>query len=79
MLLKVGDRTVGHRGWGSAEWLTTCSDRWSSALCSGALLASVLVAVICGILGSFVVLKGLAFIGDALAHASFGGWPWRSC
>ncbi|CAA9444117.1 MAG: Mn-Zn_transporter_SitD [uncultured Rubrobacteraceae bacterium] len=37
------------------------------------LLASVLVSVICGILGSFVVLKGLAFIGDALAHASFGG------
>lgn len=37
------------------------------------LLASVLVAIICGILGSFVVLKGLAFIGDALAHASFGG------
>ncbi len=37
------------------------------------LLASVLVSVICGTLGSFVVLKGLAFIGDALAHASFGG------
>ncbi len=37
------------------------------------LAASVLVAVICGILGGFVVLKGLAFIGDALAHASFGG------
>lgn len=37
------------------------------------LLASVLVAVICGVLGSFVVLKGLAFIGDGLAHASFGG------
>jgi manganese/iron transport system permease protein len=37
------------------------------------LLASVLVAAVCGILGSFVVLKGLAFIGDALAHASFGG------
>lgn len=37
------------------------------------LAASVLVAVICGVLGSFVVLKGLAFIGDALAHASFGG------
>jgi len=37
------------------------------------LLASVLVAAICGILGSFVVLKRLAFIGDALAHASFGG------
>lgn len=37
------------------------------------LAASVLVAAICGVLGSFVVLKGLAFIGDALAHASFGG------
>ena len=37
------------------------------------LVASVLVAAICGVLGSFVVLKGLAFIGDALAHASFGG------
>ena len=37
------------------------------------LLASVLVAAVCGVLGSFVVLKGLAFIGDALAHASFGG------
>jgi ABC-type Mn2+/Zn2+ transport system permease subunit len=37
------------------------------------LLASVLVSAVCGILGSFVVLKGLAFIGDALAHASFGG------
>lgn len=37
------------------------------------LLASCLVAIICGVLGCFVVLKGLAFIGDALAHASFGG------
>lgn len=37
------------------------------------IVASVLVAVVCGVLGSFVVLKKLAFIGDALAHASFGG------
>ncbi len=37
------------------------------------IIASVLVAVVCGVLGSFVVLKKLAFIGDALAHASFGG------
>jgi len=37
------------------------------------LVASVLVAIICGTLGSFVVLKRLAFIGDALSHASFGG------
>jgi ABC-type Mn2+/Zn2+ transport system permease subunit len=37
------------------------------------LIATILIAAICGILGSFVVLKGLAFIGDGLAHASFGG------
>lgn len=37
------------------------------------LLAAVLVAIIGGILGSFVILKGLAFMGDAMAHASFGG------
>jgi len=45
----------------------------SFAFMQRGLLASVLVAIICGTLGSFVVLKGLAFIGDGLAHASFGG------
>jgi ABC-type Mn2+/Zn2+ transport system permease subunit len=38
-----------------------------------ALLASVLVGALCAVVGAFVVLKGLAFIGDALAHASFAG------
>ncbi len=38
-----------------------------------ALLASVLVGALCAVIGAFVVLKGLAFIGDALAHASFAG------
>ncbi len=38
-----------------------------------ALLASVLVGGLCAVVGAFVVLKGLAFIGDALAHASFAG------
>lgn len=38
-----------------------------------ALLATILVAVVCAVIGTFVVLKGLAFIGDALAHASFAG------
>jgi manganese/iron transport system permease protein len=37
------------------------------------LLASVLVGALCAVVGVFVVLKGLAFIGDALAHASFAG------
>jgi ABC-type Mn2+/Zn2+ transport system permease subunit len=38
-----------------------------------ALVASVLVGILCAVIGAFVVLKGLAFIGDALAHASFAG------
>ncbi|MCU0479154.1 MAG: metal ABC transporter permease, partial [Chloroflexi bacterium] len=33
-----------------------------------ALLAGVLVSISCAIVGTFVVLRGLAFIGDALAH-----------
>lgn len=32
-----------------------------------------LIAVLAGVVGAFVMLKGLAFIGDAIAHASFGG------
>lgn len=38
-----------------------------------ALLEVILVGVLCGLVGSFVVLRGLAFIGDALAHAVFPG------
>ncbi len=38
-----------------------------------ALLALVVVCVVCAVVGAFVVTKGLAFIGDALAHASFAG------
>jgi manganese/iron transport system permease protein len=38
-----------------------------------ALLGGVLVAAICAIAGTYVVLRGLAFIGDALAHAAFPG------
>jgi ABC-type Mn2+/Zn2+ transport system permease subunit len=38
-----------------------------------ALIASVLAGVACAVVGSFVVLKGLAFIGDAVAHAAFPG------
>lgn len=38
-----------------------------------ALVAAVLVGAICAVVGSYVVLKGLAFIGDALAHVAFTG------
>jgi ABC-type Mn2+/Zn2+ transport system permease subunit len=38
-----------------------------------ALLAGVLVALSCAIAGTFVVLRGLAFLGDALAHGVLPG------
>ena len=37
------------------------------------LLAALLVGVVCAVMGAFVVLKGLAFIGDAVSHAAFPG------
>jgi len=38
-----------------------------------ALLGGILVGTVCAIIGTYVVLRGLAFIGDALAHAAFPG------
>jgi ABC-type Mn2+/Zn2+ transport system permease subunit len=38
-----------------------------------ALLAGCLVALACAVVGTFVVLRGLAFIGDALAHGVLPG------
>lgn len=38
-----------------------------------ALFAGVLVSVACAVVGTFVVLRGLAFVGDALAHGVLPG------
>lgn len=38
-----------------------------------ALLVCVMSAVVCGVVGTHVVLRGMAFIGDAVAHAVFPG------
>ena len=37
------------------------------------LIAAIVVAIICGVLGVFVTVRGLAFLGDALGHAVFPG------
>lgn len=47
------------------------------------LLASVMVGIICSVLGTYVILQGMAFFGDALSHAILpgvviaylAGWP----
>ncbi len=45
----------------------------ASPLIQRALVASILAGVVCAVVGSYVVLKGMAFIGDAIAHAAFPG------
>lgn len=37
------------------------------------LIAAVLVGVVCAMVGTYVVLRGMAFFGDALAHAILPG------
>lgn len=37
------------------------------------LLASLMVGVVCAVIGCYVVLRGMAFLGDALAHAILPG------
>lgn len=38
-----------------------------------ALLIAMMSSVVCGVIGSYVVLRGMAFIGDAVSHAVFPG------
>src|SRR5215216_3166941 len=58
----------------------TCDTLWSclaAPLSFGfmqrGLAAAVMIAIVCTVIGAFVVMQELAFIGDALAHASFPG------
>ncbi|HBX70990.1 MAG TPA: manganese ABC transporter permease, partial [Chloroflexi bacterium] len=37
------------------------------------LIAAVLVGIVCAVVGTYVVLRGMAFFGDALAHAILPG------
>ncbi len=37
------------------------------------MLASIMVGVLCAVIGCYVVLRGMAFLGDALAHAILPG------
>ncbi|MGP7818582.1 iron chelate uptake ABC transporter family permease subunit [Niallia sp. 01092] len=38
-----------------------------------ALLTSVMVGVICGVIGSFIILRGMSLMGDAISHAVLPG------
>ncbi|MCE1227574.1 MAG: metal ABC transporter permease [Geobacteraceae bacterium] len=50
----------------------TISDLFSYGFMQRALLAGVLIGVLCAVLGVFLVLRRLSLIGDGLAHITFG-------
>ena len=52
------------------EWLTT---PFVYAFMQRGLLAALMVGVLCAVVGSYVVLRSMAFLGDAMAHAVLPG------
>jgi manganese/iron transport system permease protein len=52
------------------DWLTT---PFQLGFMQRALLEVLLMGLTCGVIGAYVVLRGMAFLGDALAHAIFPG------
>ncbi len=46
---------------------------FSYAFMQRGLAAGIFVGILCAIMGSYVVLRGMAFLGDALAHAIMPG------
>src|SRR5690606_5983561 len=55
---------------GVIDWL---ADPVRHTFMQHAYLAILMVGIICGVTGVFVTLRGLAFMGDAMAHAVFPG------
>lgn len=38
-----------------------------------ALVTAIIVGIICGVIGSFIILRGMALMGDAISHAILPG------
>src|SRR6476660_9953427 len=58
---------------GPADMLDLLLDPLAYGFMQRGLVAAVLVGIVCAVMGAFVVLRGLAFIGDAVSHAAFPG------
>ncbi|MCC5953895.1 MAG: anchored repeat-type ABC transporter permease subunit [Acidimicrobiia bacterium] len=52
------------------EWWT---EPWSELFMRRAFIVGGVAGLVCGVVGTFVVLRGMAFIGDAVAHSVFPG------
>jgi ABC-type Mn2+/Zn2+ transport system permease subunit len=66
-----------------SAWLTWLAEPFTYPFMVRGLVAALMVGVVCPVLGAYVVLRGMAFFGDALAHiilpgvvaAFLLGWP----
>jgi ABC-type Mn2+/Zn2+ transport system permease subunit len=56
-----------------SEALTWLTEPFQYPFMLRALWASLIVGVVCPVLGTYVVLRGMAFLGDALAHIILPG------
>jgi zinc/manganese transport system permease protein len=52
------------------HWLT---DPFTADFMTRALLGGALVAVVCGVVGTWVVIRGMAFLGEAIGHGMLPG------
>jgi ABC-type Mn2+/Zn2+ transport system permease subunit len=52
------------------NWLL---EPWRYAFMVRGLVAAILVGIVCAVIGTYVVLRGMAFFGDALAHTVLPG------
>ena len=48
-------------------------DLFTYAFLQKAFVTSIMVGIICGVIGSFIVLRGMALMGDAISHAILPG------
>ena len=53
--------------------IDTIIEPWEFVFMQRALLAAAFAALVCSVVGVFVVLRGMAFMGDAVAHSSLAG------
>ena len=55
------------------DLLAFFTDPWTLPFMRRAFTVAAIVGLVCGVVGVYVVLRGMAFIGDAVAHSAFPG------
>ena len=51
------------------DFLNTLGQEWMQR----AILSAILIGTVCALIGVFVLLRGLVFLGEAIAHSAFAG------